>query len=125
MENPFRKSTINTRWKDDTILYQGIRLTCKNDQEYCDPTTRTQATFVWFPENTCTTFQITKTHARTIKLHQNYNDENSNIPVTFHKNGNVGGKLCPRDKGSTRLHELSLLNNTSHSAIHYEFHLEI
>ena len=25
--------------KVDTILYQGIRLPCKNDQEYCDPTT--------------------------------------------------------------------------------------
>ena len=35
--------------KDDTILYQRIRLPCKNDQGYCDPTTRTQATIVWFP----------------------------------------------------------------------------
>ena len=25
-----------------TILYQGIHLPCKNDQGYCDPTTRTQ-----------------------------------------------------------------------------------
>ena len=40
--------------KDDTILYQGIRLPCKNDQGYCDPTTHTQATIVWFPEETCT-----------------------------------------------------------------------
>ena len=34
---------------DNTMIYQGIRLPCKNDQGYCDPTTRTQATFVWFP----------------------------------------------------------------------------
>ena len=34
--------------KDNTILYQGIRLPCKNEQGYCDPTTRTQATIVWF-----------------------------------------------------------------------------
>ena len=28
------------------MIYQGIRLP-KNDQGYCDPTTRTQATTVW------------------------------------------------------------------------------
>ena len=58
--------------KDDTILYQGIRLPCKNDQGYCDPTTRTQATIVWFPEETCTVFQVAKIHARMINFHQNY-----------------------------------------------------
>ena len=57
--------------KDDTILYQGIRLPCKNDQGYCDPT-RTQATIVWFPEETCTVFPVTKIHVRMIKFHQNY-----------------------------------------------------
>ena len=58
--------------KYDTILYQGIRLPCKNDQGYCDPTTRTQATIVCFPEETCTTFQVAKIHARKIDFHQNY-----------------------------------------------------
>ena len=38
--------------KDDTILYQGFRLSCKNDQGYCNPTTSTQTTIVWFPEET-------------------------------------------------------------------------
>ena len=38
--------------KDNKILYQAIRLPCKNDQGYCDPTTRTQVTIVWFPEET-------------------------------------------------------------------------
>ena len=42
------------------MIYQGIRLPCNNDQGYCDPTTRTQATIVWFPEDTCTTFQVAK-----------------------------------------------------------------
>ena len=56
--------------KDDTILYQGIRLSYTNDQGYCDPTTRTQATSVWFPEETCTIFQVAKIHARMIKFHQ-------------------------------------------------------
>ena len=55
---------------DNTMIYQGIRLPCKNDQGYCDPTTRTQATIVWFPEDTCTTFQVAKIHARMIKFHE-------------------------------------------------------
>ena len=54
------------------MIYQGIRLPCKNDQGYCDPTTRTQATIVWFPEDTCTTFQVAKIHARMIKFHEKY-----------------------------------------------------
>ena len=54
------------------MIYQGIRLPCKNDHGYCDPTTRTQATIVWFPEDTCTTFQVAKRHARMIKFHEKY-----------------------------------------------------
>ena len=54
--------------KDNTIIYQAIKLPCKNDQGYCDPTTRTQATIVWLPEDTCTTFQLAKIHARMIKF---------------------------------------------------------
>ena len=56
--------------KDDTIVYQGIRLPCKIDQGYCNPTRRTQATIVLFPEDTCTTFQVARIHARKIKFHQ-------------------------------------------------------
>ena len=58
--------------KDDTIIYQGIRHPCKNDQGFCDPTTRTQATIIWFPKETCTIFQVAKIHARMIKFHQNF-----------------------------------------------------
>ena len=57
---------------DNTMIYQGIRLPCKNYQDYCDPTTRTQATIVWFPEDTCTEFQVAKIHARMIKFHEKY-----------------------------------------------------
>ena len=58
--------------KDDTIMYQVKRLFCKSDQRYCDPTTGTQATVFWFPEDTGTTFQKAKIHARMIKFHQKY-----------------------------------------------------
>ena len=52
------------------MIYQGIRLPCKIDQGYCDPTTRNQATIVCFPEDTCTTFQVANIHARMIKFHE-------------------------------------------------------
>ena len=57
---------------DNTMIYQGIRLPSKIDQGFCDPTTRTQATIVWFPEDTCTTFQVAKIHARMIKFYEKY-----------------------------------------------------
>ena len=40
------KKVLTRDLRDDTILYQGIRLPCKNDQRICDPTTRRQATIV-------------------------------------------------------------------------------
>ena len=58
--------------KDYTKLCQGIRLPCKNDQGYCDPTKRNYANIVWLPVDTCTTFQFGKIHARIIKFHQKY-----------------------------------------------------
>ena len=66
------KIQITRYLADNTMIYQGIRLPCKNDQGYCDPTTRTQATIVWFPEDTFTTFQVAKIHARMIKFHEKY-----------------------------------------------------
>ena len=41
-----RKIQLTRDLRDETILCQGIHLPCKNDQRYCDPTTRTQATIV-------------------------------------------------------------------------------
>ena len=52
------------------MIYQEVRLPCKNHQGYCDPTTRTQATIVCFPEDTCTTLHVAKIHARNTKFHQ-------------------------------------------------------
>ena len=72
MENTTRKSTTHTDLSDNTMIYRGIRLPCKNDQGYCDPTTRTQATIVSFPKDTCTIFQVAKIHARMIKFHENF-----------------------------------------------------
>ena len=58
--------------------------------------------------------------------HISKSDENSFIPVTVLKNtGRTGGKLRPQDKSSTRLQELSLVNNIYFGAIHYDIHLDI
>ena len=53
-------------------------------------------------------------------------DENSYAPKQFHKNtGRIGGKLKPQDKDSTRLEELSLMNNTHFGPIQYDIHLDM
>ena len=39
------KVQITRDLKEDTILYQRIRLPCKKYQGYCDPTTRTNNVF--------------------------------------------------------------------------------
>ena len=50
----------------------------------------------------------------------------SYIPVNFQKsNGQPGGKLKPHDTRSTRLQELSLMNNTYFGNIHYDIHLDM
>ena len=205
-----KKIQLTRELKDNKIIYQGIKLPCKNDQGYCDPTTRTQATFVWFPEDTCTTFQVAKINARMIKFHKKYfiesipfdtvnarqirsrnikfrnihnienkltrfqiyhetefackyqnqihktqyseiiveydegfdmttgklkynprathqplNEGTSYIPVNLLKNAeNPRGKIKPRDTESTRLQELSQMNNTYFGPIHYDIHLD-
>ena len=48
-------------------------------------------------------------------------DENSYVPKIFVKNtGRIGGKLKPQDRDSTRLQELSLMNNT-----HFDIRLDM
>ena len=76
--------------EDNTMIYQGIRLPCKNDQGYCDLTTRTQAKIVWFPEDTCTTFQVAKIHSRMIKFYEKYFIESNPYEQvnTHHKRSN-------------------------------------
>ena len=59
---------------------------------------------------------------------QNRKDEKSYIPVTFYekkKTGNHGRNFRPEDKDSTRLQELSLMNNTYFGPIAYNIHLDM
>ena len=58
--------------------------------------------------------------------HHLINEDTSYIPVNLRKNtGNPGGRLEPYDSESTRLQELSLMNNTYFGAIHYDIHLNM
>ena len=58
--------------------------------------------------------------------HHLINKDTSYIPVNLRKNtGNPGGRLEPYDSESTRLQELSLMNNTYFGAIHYDIHLDM
>ena len=59
----FEKVQLTRVLTEDTIVHRGIRLPYKIDQGFCDPTTKTQATIIWFPKDTCTTFQVARTHA--------------------------------------------------------------
>ena len=57
--------------EDDIVIYQGNRLPCYNDQRFCEPTIRTQATVIWLPEDTCTTFRYSKIQARMVEFYTN------------------------------------------------------
>ena len=53
--------------------------------------------------------------------HQPLNEGTSHIPINLLRNtGNPGGKIKPQDTESTRLQELSLMNNTYFGAIYYD-----
>ena len=54
------------------------------------------------------------------------NEGASYLPVNYQKsNGQPAGKLKPPDTRSTRLQELSLMNNTCFGNIHYDIHLDM
>ena len=59
-------------------------------------------------------------------MDQSLNEGTSYIPVNFQRStGQPGGKLKPYDSRSTRLQELSLMNNTYFGTIHYDIHLDM
>ena len=58
--------------------------------------------------------------------HHPPNEGTSYIPVNLHRNtGNTRGKIKPQNTDSTRLQELSIMNNTYFGAIHYDIHLDM
>ena len=61
-----------------------------------------------------------------LKNRRKVTEGTSYIPVNFQKStGQPGEKLKPHDSRSTRLQELSLMNNTDFGNIHYDLHLDM
>ena len=79
----------------------------RKDQGYCDPTIRTQATIVWFPQETCKVFQVAKIHARMKNFHVNYFIESipfEDVSPDQIKQGNYKFRNIPNKKNKlTRL----------------------
>ena len=48
-KNQLEKIQLTRDLKYDTMIYQGIRLPCKNDQGYCDSTTKNTSNYCLVP----------------------------------------------------------------------------
>ena len=75
--------------------------------------------------NSCRLQKSFDMETRKLKINstQSYSDQNSYLPETFFKI--TGGKLRPKDRGSTGLQEQSFMNNTYIRAIQYGIHLDM
>ena len=111
-EIQLEKLQLTRDLKDDIIFYQGKQLLCKIYQGYCNPTTRTQATIVWFPEYTCKIIQVARIHARMIKFHPKkfmesipYDKVN---PEKIRQNKNCYNKVKKIENKLTRLREITI-----------------
>ena len=103
-------------------IYTETELACK----YTKPLYKTQSSEILVEYEKGFDMNTGKLFINPHQTHYSNSNENSYIPVQLLKNtGNTGGKIKPQDKDSTRLHELSLMNNTHFGAIHYEIHLDM
>ena len=97
-------------------IYPETELTCK----YTKPLYKTQYSEILVEYKNVFEMNTGKLIINPIATFHSTTVENS---VKFLKNtGNIGGKLKPQDKDSTRLQKLSLMNITHFGAIHYEIH---
>ena len=103
-------------------IYHETEFSCK----YRNPFYKTQYSeiFVEYEEGFDMTFGKVKFEPYATGHYKN--DGTPYVPVNFSKyNGQPGGKLQPSDSKSTRLQELSLMNNTYFGNIHYDIHLDM
>ena len=101
-----------TRWQ----VYPEPELACK----YTKPLYKTQYSEILVGYEDGSDMNTGKLILHPMATSRSTTDKNSYIPVNFQRNtGRIGGKLKPKDKDSTRLQELSLMNNTHFGAIYY------
>ena len=95
-------------------------------RKYNKPVYKTQYLEIFVEYEDCFDMKTGKLIIHQIATSDSTPDDNSYVPIKFQKNtGRIVGKLEPQDTDSTRLQELSLVNNTHFGAIHYDIHLDM
>ena len=90
-------------------IYPETELACK----YNKPLYKTQYSEILVKYKNGFDMNVSKLIMHRMATSHSYTDENSYVSVKFQKNaGRTGGKFKPQDTESTRLQELSLMNNT-------------
>ena len=90
-------------------IYPETELACK----YNKPLYKTQYSEILVKYKNGFDMNVSKLIMHQMATSHSSTDENSNVSVKFQKNAErTGGKLKPQDTESTRLQELSLMNNT-------------
>ena len=103
-------------------IYQETEIACK----YWNPLYKTQYSEILVEYEKSFDMTTGKIKFNPYATGHPLNEGSSYIPVNFQKsNGQPGGKLKPHDSRSTRLQELSLMNNTYFGNIHYNIHLDM
>ena len=103
-------------------IYPKTELACK----YTKPLNKTQYSEILVEYEDGFEMNTGKLFIHEMAISRSTTDKNSYLLVQFQKNtGRIGGKLKPQDKDSTRLQELSLMNNTHCGAIQYDIHLDM
>ena len=127
--NPSRKQSNNFRNIHDIEkkltrfqIYQETEIVCK----YRNPLYKTQYSEILVEYEKGFDMTPGKIKFDSYATSHPINEGTSYIPVNFQKSiGQPGGKLKPHDSKSTRLKELSLMNNTYFGNIHYDIHLDM
>ena len=103
-------------------IYPETELACK----YNKPLYKTQYSEILVEYENGFDMRTGKKFIHQMAASHSLTDENSYVSVKFQKNaGRTGGKLKQPDTESTRLQELSLMNNSYFGAIHYDIHLKL
>ena len=127
--NPSRKQSNDFRNIHDIEnkltrfqIYQETEIACK----YRNPLYKTQYSEILVEDEKGFDMTTGKIKFDPYATSHPLNEGTSNITVNFHKStGQPGGKLKRHDTRSTRLQELSLMNNTYFGNIHYDIHLDM
>ena len=128
---PESNKTKNTKFRNIHIIknkltrfqiYQETDFVCR----YRNPLYKTQSSEILVEYKQSFDMNTEKIIQDPHAIHHSPNEGTSYIPVNLLRNaGNTHGKIKPQNTESTRLQELSLMNNTYFGAIHYDIQLDM